>query len=113
MKVGKLVAGIMAVVLGLVAMAALVGGSALIWAHTTQRDADGFLESPTYDLVTAGYAITSGEIDLGARPGDWWPADLADVRFMRKPPTQHQRSSSVSGPPPPSTATSATFPVTK
>ena len=49
----------MAVVLGLVAMAALVGGSALIWAHTTERDADGSLKSPSYDLVTVGYAITS------------------------------------------------------
>lgn len=81
MKAGKIIAGIMAVVLGLMAMAALVGGAALIWGHTTQRDADGFLESPTYDLESAGYALTSGDIDLGARPGDWWPSDLADVRF--------------------------------
>ncbi|MCP4305016.1 MAG: DUF4389 domain-containing protein [bacterium] len=81
MKAGKIVAGIMAVVLGLMAMATLVGGSALIWVHTAQRDADGFLESPTYDLESAGYAITSGDIDLGARPGDWWPGNLADVRF--------------------------------
>jgi len=81
MKAGKIVAGVFAIILGLMAMAALVGGGALIWAHTTQRDADGFLESPTYDLETAGYALTSGDIDLGARPGDWWPTDLADVRF--------------------------------
>ena len=85
MKAGKIIAGVMAVILGLLAMAAFVGGAALIWAHTTQRDADGFLESPTYELETDGYAITSGDIDLGARPGDWWPSDLADVRFTAGP----------------------------
>ncbi len=81
MKLGKIVAGVFAVILGLIAMAALVGGIALIWAHTTQRDADGFLESPAYNLETTGHAITSGDIDLGARPGDWWPGGLADARF--------------------------------
>ena len=81
MKAGKIIAGILAAILGLMAMAALAGGSALIWAHTTQRDADGFLESPTYHLESAGYAVTSGDIDLGARPGDWWPSNLANVRF--------------------------------
>lgn len=81
MQVGKIIAAVVAVILGLVAIGMLVGGGALIWAHTTQRDADGFLESPTYELESPGYAVTSGDIDLAARPGDWWPGDLADVRF--------------------------------
>ncbi len=81
MKVGKIIAGVVAVIMAVVAVALLVGGGVLTWAHATQRDADGFLESPTYDLETAGYALTSGDIDLGDRPGDWWPGNLADVRF--------------------------------
>lgn len=81
MKAGKIVAAVLAVIIGLVAVGMLVGGGALVWAHTTQRDADGFLESPAYDLDSAGYALTSSDIDLASRPGDWWPSDLADVRF--------------------------------
>ncbi len=81
MTAGKIIAAVMAVVLGLVAIGMLVGGGALVWAHTTQRDADGFIESPTYELQSAGYALTSGDVDLASRPGDWWPGDLADVRF--------------------------------
>lgn len=81
MKAGKIVAAVLAVIVGLVAVGMLVGGGALLWAHTTQRDADGFLESPTYQLESAGYALTSGDVDLASRPGDWWPGDLADVRF--------------------------------
>lgn len=81
MKVGKIVAAVFAVIFALVAVGLLVGGGALVWAHTTQRDADGFLESPTYDLETAGYALTSADVDIASRPGHWWPGDLADVRF--------------------------------
>ncbi len=82
MQVGKIIGAVVAVVLGLAAVGMLIGGGALLWAHTTQRDADGFLESPTYELESAGYALTSGDIDLASRPGDWWPGDLADVRFQ-------------------------------
>ena len=70
MKAGKIIAAVVAVILGLAAIGMLVGGGALIWAHTTQRDADGFLESPTYEMESAGYALTSGDVDLAARPGD-------------------------------------------
>ena len=81
MRAGKIIAIVVAVILGLAAVGMVVGGGALIWAHTTQRDADGFLESPTYNLESAGYALASGDIDLASRPGDWWPGDLADARF--------------------------------
>jgi len=82
MKAGKIVAAIFAVIIGLIGVALIIGGGALVWAHTTQRDADGFLESPTYDLRSGGYAVTSDGVDLGSRPGDWWPRNLADVRFV-------------------------------
>jgi hypothetical protein len=85
MKPGRIIAALFAVVIALVAVGLLFGGGALVWAHTTQRDADGFLESPTYDLNTTGYALTSSDIDIASRPGDWWPGDLADVRFEATP----------------------------
>jgi len=81
MKAGKIAAAVVAVIVALVAVGLLVGGAALIWAHTTQRDADGYYHSPTYELETQGYALTSSGIDIASRPGDWWPGHLADVRF--------------------------------
>lgn len=80
MKVARVVAFFLAVVVALAAIGLLVGGAALTWAHTTQRDADGFLLSPTYELKTDAYAIVSEDIDLASRPGDWWPGHLADVK---------------------------------
>ena len=80
MKVARVVAFVLAVVVALAAIGLLVGGAALTWAHTTQRDADGFLSSPSYELETDAYAIVSEDIDLASRPGDWWPGHVADVK---------------------------------
>ncbi len=81
MKAGKIIVGILSALIGIVAMGLIVGGIALSWAYGTQRDADGFLTSPNYDLVTSDYALVSGDVDLASHPGDWWPSGLADVRF--------------------------------
>jgi hypothetical protein len=81
MKAGKIVAAIFAVIFSLVAIGLVVGGGALVWAFGTQRDADGFLTSPTYDLTTNGYALTSETVDIASHAGDWWPQGLATVRF--------------------------------
>ncbi len=81
MKVARVVAFVLAVVVALAAIGLLVGGAALTWAHTTQRDADGFLSSPSYELESEAYAIVSEDIDLASRPGDWWPGHIADVRI--------------------------------
>ena len=50
---------------GLLALALLVGGCALIAVDQTQRDDDGFLMSPTEDFSTPTYAIVSENADLG------------------------------------------------
>ena len=62
-------------------------GSRSTWAHTTHRDTDGFLTSPSFELATSNYALASEDIDLASRPGDWWPSPLADVRFELESPT--------------------------
>lgn len=75
------VAGILIVLAaGLVALT----GAGLTWAHTTQRDSDGFFSTSAERLDTATPAITSDEIDLGVSPHDtrWFDAgDLATVRI--------------------------------
>ncbi len=70
---------------GLVAIGLLFGGVLLVVVHTTQRNDDGFLTSPDYDLSTDQYALVSGEIDLASHPGDWWPADPGTVKFNVDP----------------------------
>lgn len=81
MRAGKLVAAVFGAVFALVAIGFVVSGVALLWAYGTQRDADGFLTSPTYELQTPQSALVSGDIDLAADPGEWWPDDLATVRI--------------------------------
>jgi hypothetical protein len=77
---------VVAVVLGalvlLVGLALTAGGGALVWAHATQRDADGFYTTPTERLETTTYAITSDAVDLG-REGEDWPLDLGDLATVR------------------------------
>jgi hypothetical protein len=76
---------IIAVVLGafglLVGLAATAGGGALVWAHGTQRDADGFFTTDTERLETATHAITTDDIDLGTDPDQF--VDLGDLATVR------------------------------
>lgn len=81
MRLGRIIAGIVGAIVALTTVGLLVGGAALLWAHSTQLDADGFYTSPTYELATPGHALVSTDVDLVARQGDWWPTDLADVRL--------------------------------
>ena len=83
----KVVLAVIAGITGLVGVGLLVAGIALVVIHGVQRDDDGFLVSPNYDLSTDTYAIVSEDIDLASRPGDWWPADPGTVRFTVDPTT--------------------------
>jgi hypothetical protein len=79
-KVVALVAGALA---ALVALGLLAGGTALVWAHSTQRDADGYYTSDEYELTTSAAAITSEEIDLGTDAGGWSPVDDIGTARLR------------------------------
>jgi hypothetical protein len=64
-----LLGGMFAPSLGL---AAGVGGGALVWAHSTQRNADGFYSTSAERLTTSSFAMTSPDLDFGTmatRPG--------------------------------------------
>ena len=67
---------------GLIGLALLVGGIALLAAHLFARDDDGYYTSDREQLESATYAITSEEIDLGADADDWAPEGLlGEVRL--------------------------------
>jgi hypothetical protein len=65
----------------LLAFGLVAAGGALTWAHTTQRDAEGYINSPTCLLESDGYALASGAVDIASSAADWFPEDLLDVRF--------------------------------
>ncbi len=82
--VGWVVLVVAGALVALVALGPLIGGAALVWAHATQRDDDGFFTTPSERLETTSYAITSERIDLGADPtGRRARADLGDIATLR------------------------------
>src|SRR5215210_6307453 len=46
-------------------LAAGVGGGALVWAHSTQRNVDGFYSTSAERLTTSSFAMTSPDLDFG------------------------------------------------
>ncbi|HEU4354687.1 MAG TPA: hypothetical protein VFT27_03785 [Actinomycetota bacterium] len=76
-RVGMLIGGI---ILGFIALVFLAGGVVLLWAYSSQRDADGYYAFDPEAFRAPGYAITSEDLYLGA-PNEWFPEDLATVRI--------------------------------
>lgn len=82
MSGGKIAAVIVGAIVGMVAVGLIIGGGLLIWANETQRDADGFFTTDDVVLSTESYALVSEDVDLGSRPGEWFPSGrLATVRI--------------------------------
>ncbi|HEX6254655.1 MAG TPA: DUF4389 domain-containing protein [Euzebyales bacterium] len=65
---------------GLIGLALVAAGLALLVFDAAGQDDDGYFTSPSYQLSTDGYAITSEDIDLRveADPAGWVP-DFGDV----------------------------------
>jgi hypothetical protein len=85
-RAGRGAGGVALLVVGsiaaLLALALLAGGGAAVVVDRTQRDADGFLMSPTEDFSTATYAIASENADLDLDGPDWATTDfLGTVRI--------------------------------
>jgi hypothetical protein len=66
---------------GLIGLALVAGGLALLMFDVAGQDDDGYFTSPSYPLSTDGYAITSEDIDLRveADPAGWVP-DFGDLQ---------------------------------
>jgi hypothetical protein len=68
---GRIALVVVGTIAGLLALALLVGGCALVAVDQTQRDDDGFLMSPTQDFSTPTYAIVSESADVDTEGGEW------------------------------------------
>jgi hypothetical protein len=68
---------------GLIGLALLVGGIAVLAAYAFDRDDDGYFNSDRKQLDSHTYAITTKDIDLGVGEFDWAPDKvLGNVRVQ-------------------------------
>jgi uncharacterized protein DUF4389 len=80
---GRVAATIVGSLIGLLALALLAGGGALLWADQTQRSPDGWLSSPHRSFTTPARALTAERLDLGDVRAGWAP-HLGDVRVRAR-----------------------------
>lgn len=79
---GRVIGLVVAGLTGLVGLALIVGGVAVLAVYGFARDDDGFFATDRVNVRSATYAITTQEIDLGDDDVDWAPdAVLGDVRI--------------------------------
>ena len=80
---GRVIGMVFASIGGLIGLALLVGGIAVLAAYAFGRDDDGYFNSDRKQLDSATYAITTEDIDLGADEVDWAPDKiLGNVRVQ-------------------------------
>lgn len=73
---GRIVAMVFASIGGLIGLALLAGGVAVLVAWGTERDDDGYFHTDRERIASNGFAITTEEIDLGEDEVDWAPDGL-------------------------------------
>ncbi len=66
---GRFIAGVAGTILGLLAVAFVALGGALVGMHSTHRDADGFYSTGQKTLATPTHALVADKIDAGTGPG--------------------------------------------
>jgi hypothetical protein len=71
-RAGRIILTLVAALAALIGFGATIGGVALVVAHSTQRDADGYYQSPTQRLTTTTAAIVA-PVEL--RTPDSWVLD--------------------------------------
>jgi hypothetical protein len=80
---GRVIAMVFAILGGLIGLALLLGGIAVLAAYASERDDDGYFTSDRKRLRSASYAITTQDIDLGVDEVGWAPdAVLGNVRIQ-------------------------------
>ncbi len=68
---GQIAAIVVGALAGLLALALLAGGGALVWGHGTQRDGQGYYATGFKSLATPTYALVSDGLDVGTDGPDW------------------------------------------
>jgi hypothetical protein len=77
---GRVVGMVFAGLGGLIGLALLLGGIAVLAAYAFARD-DGYFTSDRKQVDTPSYAITTEDIDLGVDEANWAPDEiLGNVR---------------------------------
>ena len=80
---GRVVGMVFTSIGGLIGLALLFGGIAVLIAYAFGRDGDGYFNTDRHRLQSATYAITTENIDLGADAIDWAPKGvLGNVRIQ-------------------------------
>ena len=80
---GRVIGMVFASIGGLIGLALLVAGIAVLAAYAFGRDDDGYFNSDRKQLESATYAILTEDIDLGTDEVDWAPDEiLGNVRVQ-------------------------------
>lgn len=80
---GRVIGLIFTAIAGLIGLALLLGGIAIIAAFAFGRDDDGYFTTDRKALESDAYAITTEDIDLGADGLDWAPDEvLGTIRLQ-------------------------------
>ena len=91
MKAGRIVLLIAGVLIALMGVSTIAAGSGILWIHTVQQDADGYLTSPTFQLEGSGHAVTAEHLELIESPGVWSWRDRFDLRLQVTPEDPTER----------------------
>ncbi len=80
---GRVIGVVFASVGGLIGLALLIGGIAVMAAYAFERDDDGYFSTDQHRLESATHAISTEDIDLGEEAIDWAPDEiLGDLRIQ-------------------------------
>jgi hypothetical protein len=71
MSAGRIALLIVGSIVALLALALLAGGAVLFWAHTSERDAEGYYSTGNERFHTQTYALVSDDLDIGTDGPDW------------------------------------------
>ncbi|MEJ2854059.1 MULTISPECIES: DUF4389 domain-containing protein [unclassified Saccharothrix] len=86
---GRIVAAVLGVLLLVAGAGFSATGAIGLWAHQTQRGADGMLSTPPQPLQTNGYALEMGAVDLHRTGTGWFLGEdwLGEVGLRAGPGT--------------------------
>ena len=71
MSAGRIALVVLGCIVALLALAFLAGGAVLFWAHTSERDAEGYYSTGTERFQTQTYALVSDDLEIGTEGPDW------------------------------------------
>ncbi|MEZ5100893.1 MAG: DUF4389 domain-containing protein [Thermoleophilia bacterium] len=71
MRAGRIVLVVLGALAVLVSLGLLAGGGFLLWAHETQRDAEGYYSTVPHRFESTGYAVLSEGVDLEGDGAEW------------------------------------------